>query len=92
MAEHAALLLDIFEDLSNTEFGRFQWQLLNEGEVKKARLDSANRETTVDAMVGAYDDDKVLLEVTRKILKKIHRNDLARRVPNTGSGSGDKGN
>ena len=85
------MILDIFEDLSAKEFGRFQWQLCNEGKVKRAELDNADREQTVDAMKGTYDDDEVL-EVTKGILKKIYRNDLARKLPNTGSDSGPKGN
>ena len=84
MAEPREYLLDIFEDLDNTEFGKLQWQLRSLGQIKKARLDGADREKTIDAVLGEYDDDEVP-EVMRKILKKISRNDLARKLPKTGT-------
>ena len=84
-------LLQIFEDLGQTEIGRFQWQLRSLGKIKKAKLDNADRERTVDAIIGEYDEEEVP-GVLRKILKKIHRNDLLKKLPKTGPGAGHTGN
>ena len=86
-ADPREYLLEIFEDLDNTEFGKFQWQLRSLGEIKKARLDGADRENTIDAILGTYDDED-LPGVLRKILKKIARNDLSRKLPKTAGDTG----
>ncbi|XP_071388838.1 caspase b-like [Centroberyx affinis] len=73
-------LLETLEDLGGEELKRFQWFLqqddILEGfpAIKKSKVENADREDTVDQMVQTF--NKNTLEVTKKVLKKINRNDL----------------
>uniref|UniRef100_A0A668RJ69 Pyrin domain-containing protein n=1 Tax=Oreochromis aureus TaxID=47969 RepID=A0A668RJ69_OREAU len=74
-------LLNTLEDLTDDEFEGFKWRL-QQGEVlasrptiKKSRLQTAKRRDTVDLMVHTYTLPGAV-EVTRKVLERICRNDL----------------
>ena len=85
-------LLDILDDLGEEEFERFQWILLQVESpkgfptIKKSRLEKANKCDTVDLLVQTYELPGAV-EVTKKVLKKIPRNDLVQRLSLTRSGS-----
>uniref|UniRef100_A0A3Q2DI35 NACHT domain-containing protein n=1 Tax=Cyprinodon variegatus TaxID=28743 RepID=A0A3Q2DI35_CYPVA len=79
-------LLNILDDLANEEFIRFKWFLQKSDcledlpTIKKAQLQMANREDTVDLMVQTYRVPGAV-KVTKKVLEKINRNDLLKRLP-----------
>ncbi|XP_071378736.1 protein NLRC3-like [Centroberyx affinis] len=82
-------LLDTLEDLRDEEFKKFKW-FLPQAEIpkgfpaiKKSRLEKADRQDTVDQMVQTYNQHS--LEVTKKVLMKINRNDLVQSLSNTSS-------
>ncbi|XP_078147493.1 NLR family CARD domain-containing protein 3-like isoform X2 [Centroberyx gerrardi] len=83
-------LLETLEDLRGKELKSFQWFLqqddILEGfpAIKKCKVENADREDTVDQMVQTY--NKNILEVTKKVLKKINRNDLEQSLSNSSSG------
>ncbi|XP_038144092.1 NACHT, LRR and PYD domains-containing protein 12-like [Cyprinodon tularosa] len=85
-------LLNILDDLANEEFIRFKWFLQKSDcledlpTIKKAQLQMANREDTVDLMVQTYRIPGAV-KVTKKVLEKINRNDLLKRLPVTRSGT-----
>ncbi|XP_067441869.1 NACHT, LRR and PYD domains-containing protein 12-like [Thunnus thynnus] len=78
-------LLDILDDLGEEEFERFRWSLLQVESpkgfpnIKKGRLEKANKCDTVDLLVQTYELPGAV-EVTKKVLKKIPRNDLVQRL------------
>ncbi|XP_072240024.1 uncharacterized protein [Leuresthes tenuis] len=85
---------DIFntlEDLGDEEFCKFKWFLQQADSlqglpaVKKSRLQAANRWDTVDLMVHTYRLPGAV-EVTRKVLERIHRNDLLQSFSAISSG------
>ncbi|XP_078140892.1 NACHT, LRR and PYD domains-containing protein 3-like isoform X1 [Centroberyx gerrardi] len=83
-------LLKTLEDLGDEELKKFQWFLqqddILEGfpAIKKSRLENADRLDTVDQMVQTYNQHS--LEVTKKVLMKINRNDLEQSLSNSSSG------
>ncbi|XP_071388902.1 NLR family CARD domain-containing protein 3-like [Centroberyx affinis] len=83
------LLLGTLEDLGDEEFKKFKWFLqqadILEGlpAIPKSRLEKADRQDTVDQMVQTYNQHS--LEVTKKVLMKINRNDLVQSLSNTSS-------
>ncbi|XP_078140914.1 NLR family CARD domain-containing protein 3-like [Centroberyx gerrardi] len=90
MATVKELLLETLNDLGDEELKIFQWFLqqadILEGfpAIPKSQLEKANRLDTVDQMVQTYNENT--LEVTKKVLKKINRNDLVQSLSNTSSG------
>ena len=81
-------LLGLLEELDREEFEKFQWSLRtnSDGKVKKAQLDGANRPKTVDVIIQTY-TAKSAVKITKRLLKKISRNDLARKRPDTTKGN-----
>uniref|UniRef100_A0A3B4TVW2 B30.2/SPRY domain-containing protein n=1 Tax=Seriola dumerili TaxID=41447 RepID=A0A3B4TVW2_SERDU len=71
------------EDLREEEFKQLKW-LLQQMDIIK--LEKADRQDTVAQMVQIYGPHRAL-EVTRKVLVKINRNDLVQRLPNFSSTS-----
>ncbi|XP_029923650.1 NLR family CARD domain-containing protein 3-like [Myripristis murdjan] len=53
--------------------------------IPKCDLETADRLDTVDLMVQTYDEDNV--EVTRKVLSKMNKNDLVQHLSGTSSGT-----
>ncbi|XP_078140917.1 NACHT, LRR and PYD domains-containing protein 3-like [Centroberyx gerrardi] len=90
MATDKEKLLKTLEDLGDEELKKFQWFLqqddILEGfpAIKKSRLENADRLDTVDQMVQTYNQHS--LEVTKKVLMKINRNDLEQSLSNSSSG------
>jgi len=84
-------LLNTLEDLGDEEFNKFKWFLQQADSlpgfpvIKKIRLQTANLWETVDKMVQVYTLPGAV-EVTRKVLKKINRNDLVQCLPDSSSG------
>ncbi|XP_071401384.1 NACHT, LRR and PYD domains-containing protein 3-like isoform X2 [Centroberyx affinis] len=84
------LLIKTLEDLGDEELKRFKWFLqqddILEGfpAIPKSRLENAGRQDTVDQMVQTYNQHS--LEVTKKVLMKINRNDLEQSLSNSSSG------
>ncbi|XP_071357131.1 NACHT, LRR and PYD domains-containing protein 3-like isoform X4 [Trachinotus anak] len=84
-------LLNTLEDLGDEEFNKFKWFLQQADSlpgspvIKKIRLQTANLWETVDKMVQVYTLPGAV-EVTRKVLKKINRNDLVQSLADSSSG------
>eukprot|EP00064_Thunnus_orientalis_P022519 superscaffoldBa00007647_g22717 len=73
-------LLKTLEDLIGKDFEDFKWFLKHESleghqAIKASQLEKAERRDTVDLMVQTYQLPGAV-EVTKKLLKKINRNDL----------------
>ncbi|XP_071375299.1 NLR family CARD domain-containing protein 3-like isoform X2 [Centroberyx affinis] len=89
MKENKKHLLGLLEDLGDDEFKKFKWYLRQpdvlEGflVILKSRLEKADRMHTVDQMVYTYSENT--LEVTKKVLRKINRNDLVQSLSNISS-------
>lgn len=89
MASDVELLLRVLQELGNEELKLFQWHLKNAGIIEgfpgipKSRLEDADRQDTVDQMVQTYSIPGAL-QITVEVLKKISRNDLVERFPNSG--------
>lgn len=85
------LLLETLDDLGDDDLKVFQWFLQQadvlEGfpAVPRSRLEKADRLDTVDQMVRTY--SRHALDVTKKVLVKINRNDLVQNLPDVTSGS-----
>ncbi|GLD56792.1 NACHT, LRR and PYD domains-containing protein 3-like protein [Lates japonicus] len=84
------LLLETLEDLGDEELKIFKW-FLQQAEVledfpaiPKSHLEKADRLDTLDLIVQAYNEQSV--EVTKKVLTKINRNDLVQHFSNVSSG------
>ncbi|XP_026147751.1 protein NLRC3-like isoform X1 [Mastacembelus armatus] len=77
-------ILDILEDLREDEFKKFKWFLEQEG-IKRSQLEGARRPDTVSLMVQRYGLDGAV-EVTKKVLEKIPRNDLVQSLSDISSG------
>ncbi|XP_075932394.1 E3 ubiquitin/ISG15 ligase TRIM25-like isoform X2 [Anarhichas minor] len=84
-------LLKTLKDLTEDEFKEFIWYLKDRDTmkpyqaIKESKLENVNRQDTVDLMVKTFELHGAL-EVTRKVLQKIPRNDLLQSLPNTSSG------
>uniref|UniRef100_A0AAZ1Y611 B30.2/SPRY domain-containing protein n=1 Tax=Oreochromis aureus TaxID=47969 RepID=A0AAZ1Y611_OREAU len=74
-------LLNTLEDLGDEEFNKFKWFLQQTDviqgpmTIKKSRLETTSRWDTVDLMVQTYRLSGAV-EVTRRVLERISRNDL----------------
>uniref|UniRef100_A0A668A346 Pyrin domain-containing protein n=1 Tax=Myripristis murdjan TaxID=586833 RepID=A0A668A346_9TELE len=77
-------LLSVLEDLGKEDLKGFQWFLQNAEimspfpAIPKSKLETADRMDTVDLMVQTYGKDPV--EVTKKVLSKMNKNDLVQRL------------
>ncbi|XP_055367805.1 NACHT, LRR and PYD domains-containing protein 3-like [Betta splendens] len=86
-------LLNILEDLKDEEFSKFNWFLQQPGSlegfttIKASRLEHASPCDTVDVMVQTYRPCGAV-EVTRKVLEKISRNDLVQSLSDSSSEPG----
>ncbi|XP_075935518.1 stonustoxin subunit beta-like [Anarhichas minor] len=84
-------LLKTLKDLKEDEFEEFIWYLQQHDvmkpyqTIKGSKLENANRLKTVDLMVKTFELHGAL-EVTRKVLQEIPRNDLLQSLTNTSSG------
>ncbi|KAM4713684.1 NLR family CARD domain-containing protein 3-like [Anableps anableps] len=76
------LVLRALKDLGDNELKEFKWYLQKPEVlggfpiIPKSRIDKADRTDTVDQMLQTYCEST--LEVTKKILRKLERNDLLR--------------
>ncbi|TWW54358.1 NACHT, LRR and PYD domains-containing protein 4 [Takifugu flavidus] len=79
------ILLNVLEDLTEEEFSKFKFYLKDPGvmggfnPIKNYRLETRERTVVVDLMVKAYKDQGAV-EVTKKILEKIPRNDILQNL------------
>ncbi|XP_055359352.1 NACHT, LRR and PYD domains-containing protein 12-like isoform X2 [Betta splendens] len=86
-------LLDILEHLKDEDFIKFNWFLQQHGSlegfttIKTSRLQKVKAWETVDAMVQTYGLPEAV-EVTRKVLEKISRNDLVQSLSDSSSEQG----
>ncbi|XP_062282590.1 erythroid membrane-associated protein-like [Scomber scombrus] len=83
-------LLETLEDLTDEEFKDFKCLLKDESlagyqTIRACRLQKAERRVTVDLMVKTY-QLPAAVEATKKLLKKINRNDLLQRLSDRSSG------
>ena len=80
-------LFKTLKNLTEDEFKQFKWYLeqddILEGfeGIPKADLENAARTQTVDLMVQKHQDHGAL-QLTKKILEDISRNDLVQRLQN----------
>lgn len=80
------LLLETLMDLGDEELKIFKWFLQQEEILKdfpaipKSHLKKADRMDTVDLIVQTY--NKQFVEVIKKVLTKINRNDLVQKLSN----------
>ncbi|XP_029923613.1 NACHT, LRR and PYD domains-containing protein 12-like, partial [Myripristis murdjan] len=91
MATLKEQLLGVLEDLGKEDLNKFKW-FLKDAEIMspspaipKSKLEKANRLVTVDLMVQIYGKNTV--EVTKKVLSKMNKNDLVQRLSGTSSGT-----
>lgn len=88
-------LLETLEDLADKELKTFKWYLQQDNFLKdllpipKSRLENADRPDTVDLMVHTYSHQCV--EVAKKVLKRMRRNDLVERLSNNNNNPGPEG-
>ncbi|XP_067426695.1 NLR family CARD domain-containing protein 3-like [Thunnus thynnus] len=84
-------LLEALEDLGDRELKNFKWYLQQAYFLKdlptipKSRLETADRPDTVDLMVQTY--SRQCVEVAKRVLKRMKRNDLVESLSNTESGA-----
>ncbi|XP_078142480.1 protein NLRC3-like [Centroberyx gerrardi] len=89
MATDKEKLLETLEHLGEEEFEKFKWFLQQDDSlesfpaIKKSRLEKENRLYTVDQMVQTY--SRNTLDVTKKVLMKINRNDLVQSLSDSSS-------
>uniref|UniRef100_A0A668A394 Pyrin domain-containing protein n=1 Tax=Myripristis murdjan TaxID=586833 RepID=A0A668A394_9TELE len=94
MATPKEQLLSVLKALADKDLKEFQWFLQDAEMMKpfpaipKCDLETADRLDTVDLMVQTYDEDNV--EVTRKVLSKMNKNDLVQHLSGTSSGTEGK--
>ncbi|XP_029923366.1 protein NLRC3-like [Myripristis murdjan] len=80
MATPVVLLFRVLEDLGDKELKSFKWFLQQPGilndlpAIPKSRLETADRQDTLDEMVKTYSEYTV--EVTKMVLTQINKNDL----------------
>lgn len=78
-------LWNTLENLKEEQFKLFQWFLKQDcilegfSAIPEARLEKADRPDTVDLMVHRYGSSDTL-EITKRILEKIYRNDLVQHL------------
>uniref|UniRef100_I3KS55 NACHT domain-containing protein n=1 Tax=Oreochromis niloticus TaxID=8128 RepID=I3KS55_ORENI len=78
------LLLRALKDLGDNELKEFKWYLQKSDVLErfpiipKSKLDKADRPDTVDQMLQTYCEN--VLEVTKKVLRKLDRNDLVQEA------------
>lgn len=84
------LLLETLDDLRDEELKIFKW-FLQQAEIledfpaiPKSHLDKADRLDTLGLIVQTYHEQSV--EVTKKVLTKISRNDLVQNLSNISTG------
>lgn len=80
------LLLETLDDLGEDELKIFKW-FLQQAEIledfpaiPRSRLEKADKLDTLDLIVQTYNEQSV--EVTKKVLTKINRNDLVQNLSN----------
>ncbi|XP_039366364.1 uncharacterized protein LOC120388539 isoform X2 [Mauremys reevesii] len=76
------ILIEILSDLSEEQFERFKWRLVNGVDDKKIsyyNLEFANREKTIDEMLSHFGSSDAL-EKAREILDAVPRKDLADKL------------
>ncbi|XP_034752940.1 uncharacterized protein LOC117959771 [Etheostoma cragini] len=84
-------LLETLKDLTDEEFKEFKWYLQNPDilvglpAIPKNQLENTDRPDTVDKITQAFSHQSV--EVVKKVLKKIPRNDLVEKLSSTGPGT-----
>ncbi|XP_070779539.1 NACHT, LRR and PYD domains-containing protein 12-like [Enoplosus armatus] len=84
------LLLETLDNLGDEELKIFKWFLLRAEApgvfpaIPKSRLETADRLDTLDLMMHTYNEQSV--EVTKKVLTKINRNDLVQSLSSVSSG------
>ncbi|XP_029922401.1 protein NLRC3-like, partial [Myripristis murdjan] len=84
MATPVLLLLRVLEDLGEKELKSFKWFLQQPGilnelpAIPKSRLETADRQDTLDEMVKTYSEYTV--EVTKRVLTQINKNDLVQQL------------
>ncbi|KAL0992603.1 hypothetical protein UPYG_G00095600 [Umbra pygmaea] len=88
-------LLETLEQLGEQEFRKFKWFLQqNDGptlkRIPKSKLENATRTDTVDEMVQTYCIDGSM-EISKTILERINRNDLAESLKNYSADCVDEG-
>ncbi|XP_062290299.1 NACHT, LRR and PYD domains-containing protein 3-like isoform X1 [Scomber scombrus] len=76
-------LLNTLEDLTDEEFTKFKWYLRSD--IPTSHLEKADRPNTVDKILQKYKQQSV--EVVKKTLKEISRNDLVEELSNISTGS-----
>lgn len=87
----AVELLETLEDLGDRELKTFKWYLQQVDFLKelpaipKSRLEAADRPDTVDLMVQTY--SQLCVEVAKRVLKRMKRNDLVESLSNTEPGA-----
>ncbi|XP_042258991.1 NACHT, LRR and PYD domains-containing protein 3-like isoform X2 [Thunnus maccoyii] len=89
-------LLNTLKNLTEDEFNEFKW-FLKEDDILEgfkgipvAQLEKAGRRETVDLMVQKHQDHGAL-QLTKKVLEKISRNDRVQRLQNSPSGPKETG-
>lgn len=83
-------LLRILDDLTHDEFDKFSWYVSNEnvGDVQPVdvtRLESGSRQSALDLLLQKHDLTQAV-EVMKRFLTEIKRNDLVASLSNIGSG------
>ncbi|XP_039474943.1 caspase recruitment domain-containing protein 8-like [Oreochromis aureus] len=82
-------LLGMLDDLKKDELEKFKWFLRDRDvlvelqPIPESRLEKASTCDLVDLMVQTYTEKSV--EVTKKVLKKINRNDLVQKLSDSSS-------
>lgn len=84
-------ILKMLEQLKDEELKEFKWHLKNSdiGEhlpcIPSSRLEKTDMWDLVDLMLQTYNQQSV--EVTKRVFKKIKRNDLVQMLLNSSSGN-----
>lgn len=83
-------LLETLMDLGDEELKIFKWHLQQAEILKnipampKSHLEKADRPDTLDLILQTYNEQSV--EVIKKVLTRINRNDLVQRLSNISQG------
>ncbi|XP_063341105.1 uncharacterized protein LOC134635630 isoform X3 [Pelmatolapia mariae] len=80
-------ILEMLEHLEKEELEKFKWLLVELKPIPKSKLEDAIICNLVDLMFGAYTQHTV--EVTKKVFRKMNRNDLVQNLSDTSSRSKD---
>uniref|UniRef100_A0A667WR24 Pyrin domain-containing protein n=1 Tax=Myripristis murdjan TaxID=586833 RepID=A0A667WR24_9TELE len=84
METPVVLLLRVLEDLGEKELQSFKWFLQQPGilndlpAIPKSRLETADRQDTLNEMVKTY--SLYTVEVTKRVLTKMNKNDLVQQL------------